>query len=57
MEAILAPNDPLNYLDSGLGMLAGGLSSYHSPMHAVWCCVKPEGHLQVKPPIVLTHRN
>ncbi len=24
MEAILAPNDPLNYFDSGLGMLAGG---------------------------------
>lgn len=27
------------------------------PMHAVWCWVNPEGHLQVKPPIVFTQRN
>lgn len=28
-----------------------------SPMQAVWCWVKPGGHLQVKPPMVLTQRN
>lgn len=29
----------------------------HLPIHAVWCWVKPAGHLQVKPPMVFTHRN
>lgn len=29
----------------------------YSPIQAVWCCVKPGGHLQVKPPMVLTQRN
>lgn len=27
------------------------------PIHAVWCWVNPEGHLQVKPPMVFTQRN
>lgn len=27
------------------------------PMQAVWCWVKPGGHLQVNPPRVLTQRN
>lgn len=27
------------------------------PMQAVWCWVKPGGHLQVNPPMVLTHKN
>lgn len=27
------------------------------PIQAVWCCVNPVGHLQVKPPIVLTQLN
>lgn len=29
----------------------------HLPMQAVWCWVKPGGHLQAKLPMVLTHRN
>lgn len=27
------------------------------PMQAVWCWVKPGGHLQVNPPMVFTHKN
>lgn len=27
------------------------------PIQAVWCCVNPVGHLQVKPPMVLTQWN
>lgn len=27
------------------------------PTHAVWCWVNPGGHLQVKPPMVFTHKN
>lgn len=29
----------------------------HLPMQAVWCWVKPGGHLQAKLPMVFTHRN
>lgn len=29
----------------------------HSPMQAVWCWENPGGHLQLKPPMVLLHRN
>lgn len=31
--------------------------SLYLPTQAVWCWVKPGGHLQVKPPMVLTHKN
>lgn len=31
--------------------------SFYLPMQAVWCWVNPGGHLHVKPPMVLTHRN
>lgn len=33
------------------------ICSFLLPIQAVWCCVKPGGHLQVKPPSVLTQRN
>lgn len=34
-----------------------GLFLPHLPMQAVWCWVKPGGHLHAKLPMVLTHRN
>lgn len=41
----------------GIVALHIGFFPSHLPMQAVWCWVNPGGHLHVKLPMVLTHRN
>ena len=41
----------------GIAALQIGFFPSHLPMQAVWCWVNPGGHLHVKLPMVLTHRN
>ena len=46
---------PLKTIPSTNSYIGPSLS--HLPMQAVWCWVNPGGHLHVKLPMVLTHRN